>query len=96
MNRNIAIASLTVFLVCLSLCCGEVATSPEQAKGAAETMGWSDVRVTARHGIAPSFYGCDKSDTAAYDIKGKNPKGEPATATMCCGWPFKGCTMRVH
>lgn len=33
--------------------CGEVATSPEQAVKAAETMGWSDVMATKRHGMAP-------------------------------------------
>jgi hypothetical protein len=79
----------------LSIGCGEVATSEEKAKAAAETMGWEDVRVTARHGIAPSLYGCSDKDVAAYEISGTNPAGKSASATMCCGWPFKGCTMRI-
>jgi hypothetical protein len=75
--------------------CGEVATSPEQAVKTAETMGWSNVRVTERHGMAPSLYGCSDKDVVAYEISGKNPRGDSAAATVCCGWPFKGCTMRI-
>lgn len=86
----------TILTALLLTGCGEVATSPEQAKRTAETMGWSDVTVTKRHGTAPTWFGCSDKDVVAYEVSGKNPKGVSAEATVCCGWPLKGCTMRVQ
>jgi hypothetical protein len=73
--------------------CGEFVDKSAAIK-AAEGAGFTDVRVTAQHGMAPSFYGCSKDDSVAFEIVGKNPIGKQTTATVCCGLFFKSCTVR--
>jgi hypothetical protein len=30
------------------------------------------------------------------DVSGTNPTGQRVKLTVCCGWPFKGCTVRAR
>jgi hypothetical protein len=85
---------LCVLLVAVAAC-GEVVTSEEDAVGAVAVLGWSDVKVTSRHGVAPGLRGCGEGDKVAYKVEGKNHKGEAVKGTVCCGWPLKGCTLRT-
>lgn len=88
--------SMRKFLLCLFTMvagCGEF-VEPSNAIRSAESAGWSEVRVTEQHGMAPVFYGCGKDDSVAFGIVGKNPAGKRANATVCCGLIFKSCTVR--
>lgn len=85
-----------IFLVgmCVAIVgCGEL-VDKSSAVQAAENAGWSEVKVIEQHGIAPTFYGCSKDDSVAFEIRGKNPAGKSADATVCCGLVFKSCTVR--
>jgi len=73
--------------------CGEM-VGENHAIRAAEGSGMTDVKVTAKHGLAPTFYGCSKDDAVAFDVQGKNANGVPTVATVCCGLIFKSCTVR--
>lgn len=74
--------SIACFLAVFLCSCGEIVTDQSKAIHAAETMGWSDVKVNARRGVAPTLYGCSKQDVVAYDIQGKNPAGKSSSAVM--------------
>ncbi len=60
-----------------------------------EAHGFSDVRVTSRHEIAPEFFGCGKDDAAAFEAEATNASGRRVGVVVCAGWPFKGATVRV-
>jgi hypothetical protein len=73
--------------------CGEM-VDKDLAVQTMEKAGFKDVRVTAQHGINPTFYGCGKDDAVAFNVSAQNPTGKQVTATVCCGLVFKNCTIR--
>lgn len=88
-------AGLAVLAAALA-CCGEN-IEPARAVATMTSAGYKDVVVKAKHGLAPSFYGCSDSDDAAFDMAATNAAGEKTTAIVCCGWGFfadKACTIR--
>jgi hypothetical protein len=66
-----------------------------EAVRALEAHGFSGVRVTARHEMAPELFGCGRDDAAAFDATATNPAGRQVEAVVCVGWPFKGATVRT-
>ena len=59
---------------------------------AVQSAGWSNAQV-----IDSDYFlnfTCDKGEIA-YRVKGTNPAGKTARATVCCGYTtVKGCTIR--
>ena len=69
--------------------------SSDRAVDTMEMEGWAQVRVEARHEWAPHWIGgCDQFDTIAFEITGINAANKPSSATVCCGFIFKECTIR--
>ena len=62
---------------------------------AAENGGFSEARVTDAKHVLVGFRGCDMHDAAGFLMSATNPAGKPAEIIICCGWPFKGCTVRT-
>lgn len=60
----------------------------------ARSAGWKDVEVTGSNYLNIT---CEEGEKA-YHISGKNPAGEYASATICCGHTTftKGCTIRYR
>lgn len=81
------------FLGCLFLPMTYVDTNT--ARNAAETAGYTDVKVKDTHYFFVGFYGCSSGDAAAFDVRAKNPQGKDVSILVCSGWPFKGSTVRV-
>lgn len=84
---------LTTLVTTLALATGISSCSSEtDAKRAAETAGWQNVRVYDSDFLLN--FSCQEGEMA-YRIKGKNPRGTEAKATICCGYTtFKDCTIR--
>lgn len=62
---------------------------------AAENVGFTDVRLMdAKHALV-GFRGCDAHDAAGFELSAKSALEKPAHIIVCCGWPFKGCTVRT-
>ena len=62
---------------------------------AAENVGFTDVQLRdAKHAFV-GFRGCDAHDAAGFELTAKNAREKPAHLIVCCGWPFKGCTVRT-
>ncbi len=63
------------------------------AVSAAHSEGWRNVKI-----IESSYFLNFKYDRGemGYQIVGENPRGDKASATVCCGYvnPLKGCTIR--
>lgn len=62
---------------------------------AAENVGFTDVRLKDSKHVAVGFRGCDVHDAAGFELTAKNALEKPAHLIVCCGWPFKGCTVRT-
>lgn len=89
------VVAIIVALV-FSLAAGLMVDS-NQAIRAAESLGYSDIKIVNEQRIWPSLLsGCSKSDAAAFDLVATNAAGKPASLTMCVGWPFKGATPRFN
>lgn len=89
MKRLFLVATFAIAMIG----CGEF-VDPSHAVKAAEGIGFTEVKVVGQHGMAPTFYGCGKDDSVAFEIVGKNPTGKRTEATVCCGLFFKSCTVR--
>ena len=62
---------------------------------AAENVGFTDVQLQdAKHALV-GLRGCDAHDAAGFEITAKSVAEKPARIIVCCGWPFKGCTVRT-
>lgn len=72
-------------------------TPDEVACDAAKSVsGWQSCEVSAHHIAFVSMRdGCGHNDGQAFRISGKNAGGSPASATVCCGTFWKGCTLRA-
>ncbi len=90
MRKAVLIAALILFPGCWGAC-----VSSGRAEHALHAEGWTDVTVGAGHWISPHIIeGCSTSDDVAFSCSGLNPAGHPSSATVCCGFWFKGCTIR--
>jgi hypothetical protein len=92
----LAACILAVALLILVLGIRGCCVQESKAVGAAEAMGYHNVNITNRWNFFAGFHGCDGySDAAVFEFEALNPAGEPGVFLACCGWPFKGCTIRV-
>ena len=74
--------------------CG-AAVDKATAKQTAERAGFTDVQVLDKSVVAPQWQnGCGEGDAAGFAMQGKNPAGYVVNFSVCCGWPFKSCTIR--
>lgn len=78
----------------LSTGCPGSCVSPNTAIHAAESAGFTKPVVSGKHFMYPSFYGCSKSDSVAFEMTAVNHLGKRVSFTMCCGWLLKACTPR--
>lgn len=62
---------------------------------AAENVGFTDVQLRDAKHVVVGFRGCDVHDAAGFELTAKNALEKPAHLIVCCGWPFKGCTVRT-
>ena len=83
---------LVLFVLAIAAC-GEFVDDSRAVK-AMEANGFTQVRVTGQHGMAPQWNGCSKSDAVAFDVQGINQQQKQIYATVCCGLILKSCTIR--
>lgn len=97
--RNVSVLVYAILLVALLFLVfgGPLMVSDNQAVRAMESAGYTDVKVTTRVNYFVTFYGCAEGDSAYFEMRGKNSKGDLITnAFVCVGWPFKGATIRYR
>jgi len=89
----LVLAGLTVLM--FTTCRGQM-VSKDKAVEAAEAYGFKDVKVLEEHRVSPGMVGgCSGNDAAAFDLAATNSNAMRVNIVACCGWPFKGCTIRV-
>lgn len=86
-------------LFCALLIVGEVGrgilVNPNDALGAADTLGFSNATITGTNWLFAGLSGCDGGDALAVDLRAKNANGQTVRVVACSGFPFKGWTVRV-
>jgi len=89
---------VVLFFAIIAGACALTATGylvdEKNAVKAAEMLGMTEVVVIDRANVLVGMRGCGDQDAARFDVSAKNPKGSPVTFSVCCGWMFKGCTLR--
>ncbi len=93
MKSRFFVLSLGFFSLLALASCGEF-VDPSKAVSAAESAGFTDVRMVQQNGITPSWDGCSSGDGVAFHMSGKNPIGKQTAFLVCCGTWVKGCTVR--
>lgn len=86
--------TLALLLITLLPGCGACVDDGKVRK-AVEKQGYSDVKIKDKSVTAIGWRGCSDSDSAAYKMRAKNPKGQEVDIIVCAGWPFKGVTIRT-
>lgn len=74
----------TLFAITLAAC-----DDPVNARRALEDSGYSDIELTGGE-----LWGCSDSDGTTTGFIAKNPAGRKVKGVVCCGFAFKGCTVR--
>lgn len=85
----------TLTIMCLAaLGCGYLV---DESKGCEtmQTNGFAGCRLIDTTVGFTSWAGCDERDAVAFDVSAVNSQGQRVSAVVCCGWPFKGCTVRT-
>ncbi|MCP4677695.1 MAG: hypothetical protein GY854_19700 [Deltaproteobacteria bacterium] len=90
--RRFAITTIIIIAFHMSGC--GLMVGDDQAVSALTSQGFTKVAVSERHYVAVGFYGCGEGDAVAFKCSAINSKGNHTEVTVCCGWPFKGCTIR--
>ena len=85
--------ALILFAAMLSGC-GYLIDESEACR-VASAQGFSACSVGETHVSAAGLAGCGEHDAAGFDVSATNPRGARVALLVCCGWPFKGCTVRV-
>ncbi len=67
----------------------------QKAITAAETNGFTNVKVLEHDWLLVQFRGCDRSDVARFTISATNPANQQVQFYICSGWLFKGTTIRT-
>ena len=62
---------------------------PIRSAKALTAAGFSDTKLGEDHVI----FACGNSDVSALAFEATNPRGEPVSGVVCCGW-WKNCTIR--
>jgi hypothetical protein len=94
MGRFILFIVLILATVVLEGSCGSMVPEREAIR-AAETMGFSNVRVVKRDIYFVSCRGGSEKDNVRFTVEGTNPAGKNVTLYVFAGWPFKAATIRT-
>jgi hypothetical protein len=86
--------AIAVLIGCVLVSGCGVGVHEGEAVRAVEALGFEDVAVLDKSVVFHALDGCGDSDAASFAVRGKNPRGVVTTVTVCCGFPFKGCTVR--
>ena len=89
--RSIVKLGVLSGLAALAFASPLIFNSKGDAIKAAEKSGWEEVNVTSTSYLLT--FACSKGEVA-YEIEGLNSRGQETEATVCCGYPFKSCTIR--
>lgn len=83
-------------MICLVVyaCYKSADTSDARAIHAAETQGFTHVKVLDKHYFVPQWYGCGHDDDLGWDIEATNPIGQRVQLIVCAGFWMKGATVR--
>lgn len=87
-----------IFTTIMGGSCESCAPGPDAAVRAAETNGFTNVRVVDSHGCA-QMNGCSDGDAIAYDVTAMNQAEKLVSFVVCCGdtsFGGKGCTIRTR
>lgn len=87
---------IVIVLVCIAFMFRGLLVDDSVACEAAHTLGMRECRVTARHSVFVGLRGCGDDDAVAIDIHAVSAAGDAVNAIVCCGWPWKGCTVRTR
>lgn len=87
--------SLAIIAAIATTNCGYLVPE-EEACRAATAHGFSQCAITGSSALAPAWSGCANGDAVAFDVSATNPAGQRTSLIVCCGWPFKGCTLRTR
>lgn len=71
------------------------APGPDKATETLRVHGFRDVAITDSHRIGAAWYGCSDKDAVAHEATATNAAGQRVSVVVCCGYPFKGCTVRL-
>ena len=82
-----------IVLASLLTSCGYMVSDADVCRTLA-TQGFRGCTIADRNTVAPSWAGCGESDALSAEVQTVNPLGASVVVTVCCGWPFKGCTIR--
>jgi hypothetical protein len=84
-----------VFVAAIVTGSAQCAPGPDKATSALRAHGFRDIAITDSHPYLASWYGCSEKDAVAHEATATNAAGERVSVVVCCGYPFKGCTVRV-
>lgn len=99
--EGLIVAAIVILLVFITVGIGPCAgvTGCVDTNGrvmkAAQSNGFTDIKVDDCHFFFTSWRGCSKSDTFACDVSAKNVNGQPVDLLVCEGLIFKGSTIRT-
>ncbi len=93
---GLVLGTLFIIAVIAFSCLRGFAVEPQTAIEAAETIGFTDVTVTDENYMCMAWQGCDRNDAVGFEMTATNAQGERVDIMVCCGWPFKGCTIRTN
>ena len=98
-NKIESIVIIALFLLIVGsimffgLCRG-ILVDESVATKALEKQGYTEIEIINHDWFLIGFRGCDKNDAAKITAIAKNPIGQEVEVFVCCGWPFKGATIR--
>jgi hypothetical protein len=88
------IVILVVVFVIGGLCRG-ILVEESVAVRALEIQGYTDIEIVDHAWCFVGLRGCDRNDAAKITATATNPVGRQIEVYVCCGWPFKGSTIRT-
>ncbi|MBX4198269.1 hypothetical protein KW782_02940 [Candidatus Parcubacteria bacterium] len=91
---RIGVVLIVCLVIFLAIARG-IFASPDTARRALETQGFSDIEITDHAWFMISLRGGDKNDAARFKAKATNPAGKRVEVYVFTGWPFKGGTIRT-
>ena len=79
-----------IILIIVAICLLVIScTAPDRTKETLEKAGYANIE-TGEYDL----FSCGKDDTFATKFTADNPVGQRVSGTVCCGFLFKGCTIR--
>ena len=89
------ITTIVVVIVVLFSICRGVLVEENVAIRAAETQGYSNVKVLNHTWFLVGLRGCGSHDAARFTIQATDPAGKDIECYVCSGWILKRATIRT-